>query len=343
MTPSGPVSGIQILKKKPIRFPDFEVIEAGESGWDDGYCFGSDDGRIRFTGSLLEFDVKSGEPINGIAFTDDMMAVSTPAEVVLWKRPSPSGETAQAIYSGGAHGVISTPSGKFIAPLGPNGLLKMESVPNEPDRFQSFGAQGQNFIFYKVAYAGTHQGHDVLVCALRRRGLARYFLGGSSGFDVASDSDIIDVCRLQSDRFPRAAVALALDNSLRIIRDAATFNPVITFRLGDIPGTAYQIFSSGRQVLLLTSESLYSLGDLVHRCLDGERIDQPTVRKFDVEAVGASIAHGRILLIVLPDGGVTEINTNDLAPARGHGSSFTITPSMTSVHSPLTAFAMVPA
>ena len=344
MTPNGPVSGIQMWKQKDHRFPNFEVSWAGESGWDDGYCFGSDDGRVRFTSSGREFQVESREPINGIAFTPEMMAVSTPSAVEFWNRSLlEGGEIGGGIYWGGAHDVISTPSGKFVAPLGPNGLLERSGaagVSGNPRRFES---EGRDFIFYKVASVGTYEGRDVLICALRRRGWARHFFGEPSGFMVVSNSnsDIVDVCRLQSDRFPRAAVALALDNSLRIIRDAATFNPVITFRLGDIQGTAYQIFSSGRQVLLLTSESLYSLGDLVHRCLDGERSITPTVRKFDVEAVGASIAHGRILLIVLPDGGVTEININDLAPARGHGSSFTFTPSMTFDDSPLTQHEMV--
>ena len=363
MTPNGPVSGIQILKQVHHQFQNFEVIEAGESGWDDGYCFGSDDGRIRFTSSGREFHVESREPINGIAFTQEMMAVSTCCDVTFWKKPAPGAENPErVVYRGGAHGVISTPSGKFIAPLGPNGLLEMSGNAGGSDRPQRYGIKGRDFLFYKAASVGTYEGRDVVVCALRQGGWARYFLGGPPGFDIASDSDIVDVCRLQSDRFPRATVALAFDNSLRIIEDAATSSQVMTLRLGDLRGRAFQILSSERQTFLLTSESLYSLGDLVHRCLDGERFDKPKVRKSDVEAVCASIAHDRSLLIVRPDGVVTEMNINDLSPAGGRvrpdggvtefalndltlasgaGDSFTITPSMTFDDSPLTRYEIV--
>ena len=341
MTPNGPVAGTRtVIQGKGHRLPDFEIIWAGESGWDDGLCLGSEDGRIRFTGSLPDFDVKSGEPINGVAFTDDMMAVSTPAEVVLWKRPSPSGETARAIYSGGAHDVIATASGNFSAPLGPNGLLGTEKDASGNASFYNFRIKSRDFIFYKTACVGTYDGHDVLICALRRGGWARFFVGLKE-LDVAPDSDIVDVCRLQSERFPRAAIALARDKSLRIIEDVAGSKGVKTLRLDDLRGTAYEVFSSGRQVFLLTSESLYSLGDLVHRCLDGEQVAKPTgIRKADMEAVSASIAHGRSLLIVLPDGGVTEFALNDLAPASGAGDSITFTPSMTFDDSPLTRYEM---
>src|SRR5207302_10296307 len=100
-----------------IRIPGFEISWAGQDPWNRGFCFGSEDGRIKFTkvdslagqGPFSAAD--SGEAINGVAFTNDVMAVSTRSEVAFWSIPySEKASIRFGEYDGGAHDVISTDS-----------------------------------------------------------------------------------------------------------------------------------------------------------------------------------------------------------------------------------------
>jgi hypothetical protein len=289
----------------------------------------------------------SGEAVNGVAFSNDAMAVSTRAEVVFFRnRPGSDGQKSdRAVYSGGAHGVVSIPSGQFIAPLGPKGLLLMALEPGGFQPIKTFGPKGKGFNFYKLAFSGTTDGRDVVLCALRRGGWATYTRDGRSGsFSVSSrtDLDVVDVCPIRSDRFPFAAVALGIDRSLHFIENVTAPGRVTSLYLGDLRGTAYRVFSHGELIILLTSEALYHMTDLAGLCLGGGRVDKPmSVWGIDLHAVDASIARDRCLLVVRPDGGVTEVAIDDLAGADGRTSS--INPVVRSDYLPPTPFELADA
>src|SRR5947209_4116320 len=83
----------QRLPASMIRFPDFDISWAGENPWDQGFCFGSEDGQLLFrsvdgqNAKISKAVVKSGDPINGVAFLGTTTAVSTRSEVVFFDLP----------------------------------------------------------------------------------------------------------------------------------------------------------------------------------------------------------------------------------------------------------------
>jgi hypothetical protein len=329
MTPNRLVSHRQSLSGKNYQFPDFDITWAGECPWDGGYCFGSDDGRVRgFNWGDPKPIAASGEAVNGVAFIGDKMAVSTRAEVVFCDLGlvGLSGKRVGVVIRPcGAHGVIATPSGTFVAPKGPLGFLKAVPMAKVMRCGMILGPEGADLVFYKIAVVGDHQGHDVLVAALRKGGWATWINNGLSVARGVSlpGLDAIDVCSPRVERFPRAAVVLGIDNSFHIVKDAMVPGPVNTLRLPGLRGKAYRLLGCREGILLLTSESLYHFGDIFQRCLEGQRVDGvPTVfQRFDLEAVDANIAHGRNLLIVRPDGGVTDVALSDFAEGLVEGAS----------------------
>src|SRR5204862_5036349 len=113
-----------------MQFEGFEVSWAGRAPGKPAFCFGSEDGRFLFTDSngvaLYKPDTGSlsGEAINGLAFVQRWIAVSTRNEVTLWTLPQHDGEKPRKMeFSTGAHDVISGTSGCFFAPLGLAGFL----------------------------------------------------------------------------------------------------------------------------------------------------------------------------------------------------------------------------
>ena len=170
--------------------PNFEISWAGEdltNLTDSGFCFGSEAGEILFkqgdsTKGMVFRCTESDEAVNGVAFLDNLIAVSTPGEVVFFNTPSLGKQQVErAVYPGGAHGIISTTTGKFVAPLGTRGLLLMDPQPGERQAIKTFRAKGETFNFYKTAAAGKTEGRDVLACALRQDGWATVVRGESSG------------------------------------------------------------------------------------------------------------------------------------------------------------------
>jgi hypothetical protein len=126
------------ISKRKIDLPDFPVSWAGgiPAPWPPGYCFGSDDGRIQFTGldspegrsrGPVKYTVApSGDAINGIAFAGNLIVASTRSEVVFLNVPRLGGPVEPAVFPGGAHGVLGTQGGSVVAPMGRRGILVME-------------------------------------------------------------------------------------------------------------------------------------------------------------------------------------------------------------------------
>ncbi len=66
------------IKNCPIQFSDFEISWVGENPLAPGFCFGSEDGRIKFSNVNMTEDTiyqaaESRETINGIAFMDGII------------------------------------------------------------------------------------------------------------------------------------------------------------------------------------------------------------------------------------------------------------------------------
>ena len=295
--------------------------------WREGFCFGSEDGRIKFA----EFDslegpdpivvAESREAINGVAFSGDMMAVSTRGEVVFWHMSDSSTEGYERrTFAAGAHGVTVTPMGTFVAPLGIDGLLIKN--PKSLDRLVTTRIRpiGRTTYIYKLVSVCSTSNPDgeLLVCAARRDGVAIVFteLNGPRGYLNTLRSpvnDIVDVCNIDAIEAPRAVAAIGKDCSLHLIRDAFSPDKPPTLRFNGLIGAAYRILSAHGHIFLLTSRMLYAFPGLASRFLKSERPDgYTTAWALPFEAVDANIAGDR-LLVVMPDH-VTSMLIKDLVP-----------------------------
>ncbi len=102
-------SGAESVKIRTTCLPNFEVSWAGGSPGEPGCWFGSDDGRVQFM-SLDGAELigpypiaPSEEAVNGIAFADGLMAVSTRNDVTFLKVPGPrGGHVRRTVFHGRA-------------------------------------------------------------------------------------------------------------------------------------------------------------------------------------------------------------------------------------------------
>ncbi|MDR3636824.1 MAG: hypothetical protein P4L84_23670 [Isosphaeraceae bacterium] len=299
-----------------IRFPGFEVSWAGECPWNEGLCFGTENGYlVTFAPQSPAIEARahqlteSGEAINGIAIAGDLLCASTRADVTLHRLDRRSGELSPAgdSYEGGAHGVASTSAGGFIAALGVGGLLLLDADPHgrRSHRVITPNCGIQNF--YKIAYLGSAGLGDVFACALRKGGLLGMTdpLGpgrGSGRINVFPGLDVVSVCSLRSPDWPLAAAAIGIDRTILLTRDVLGDPTPETLVFDALEGTAYSIVSASGHLIVLTDRSLVVFPELANRFLQGEPIDRAkTILRWPVDAVDVYLAYDRWLLVELPD------------------------------------------
>lgn len=299
-----------------IRVPDFAVSWAGPGERDDEFCLGSEDGRLQITtveGELLgEFHsgIENAEAVNGVAFIGPVIAVSTRNEVTFWTRPGPGIMKAQqrAVFPCGAHGVIATTEGYFIAPLGRSGLLKVRMGPQKDQPLTVIRDKNLTFDFYKAVSLHSYGHPEVIACAARFAGVAALPLppDGEQGWISSitfSGLDVVDVCSLGTGATPPAAAAVSKNGILVLLRDVLHERDPVTLRFEQIPGVVYRVLSAKGSLFLLTSAGLYVLVGLARCFLEGESVDTvPTrVRGKQLEAVDANLCGERWLLVVMTD------------------------------------------
>jgi hypothetical protein len=260
---------------------------------------------------------KSGEAINGAAFLGDYLAVSTRNEVAFWYLPRTAQEKpADAVCPVGAHGVIATNSGYFVAPLGRRGLMAVKP-DRESQEVAILRGQGRELYFYKAISVQTNNSYpEILVCAARSDGVLT--MSAPAGAKEAEHKprrkcrsstfvglDVVDVCSLASKMSEPSICAVGSDCTLVFFRDAFLDNMPVTLRFDEMQGVAYRILRAKGHLLLLTSSGIYVLTDLATRFLAGEDFRNLTtgvrVRFLRIEAVDANVTHERWLWLVLPE------------------------------------------
>ena len=273
------------LTGERIHFDDFEISWAGENPLTGDLWFGSDGGRIRTKDA--EGPVKptcpSGEAVNGIAFTGQSMVMSTRCDVVLITREA-DGQTHRAIYDGGAHDVIATHSGGFVAPLGVHGILTMRPTSGPLQLLAKCNAVGDRPNFYKFASCTGDGEIDLIVGACRGDGLTiiefnsleNRIKPGNSRLLQLPGLDVVDVCSLRSSEWPRAVAWLNIDRTIYLSRDVLEDHPIKSLRIGNIPGKAYSLLHDRGHFFLLTNKGFYMLPDLASRFLSGTPDGGPT-------------------------------------------------------------------
>jgi hypothetical protein len=301
----------------PIRFQDFEVSWAGPNPFRPGFCFGSEDGRLLFTdedgndvsgrGPTKSSD--SGEAINGVAGLQRWLAVTTRADVSVIAIPTKKGEKLPvAVFPGGAHGVIVTPSGYFISPLGRSGVLMLKPEMGAEQTVTIVGTATADGPYFYRAICLKDGMTEVLAYATRVAGVARMEFKPEEKEHlltaVAFDGlDVVDLCVLAPGGDSLAAAAVGKDGTLVLFRDVLR-PPPVAMKFDAIKGTAYCLLSIRGDIFLLTNKGLYVLAELAARFLEGQSLTEITtpVLALPMEAVDANLYQDRWLLVVMLDG-----------------------------------------
>jgi hypothetical protein len=297
-----------------LSTPGFEVSWAGDCPWRPGYCLGSDDGRIQLASvdgcwRVGPYEISpSGEAVNGVAFSDDLMAVSTRSDVTFLKVPLlGTGHVERASYFGGAHGVFATQGGGIAAPMGRSGILLMGPLSTQSQRVRVLAASDDSLYAYKLVSLSDPDRGTILACAGRRGGLSSLPLSGPGLENYGkklrpAGVDFVDIAALGVEGFPFGAAGLGLDCSIHLVRDMLTDRTSKMMHFSPPGERAYRLLCAEGHVFLLTDKGLYAFVDLARKFLEGEAIDGLTItRKLDLEAVDVALGGDRSLLVVMPD------------------------------------------
>jgi hypothetical protein len=296
-----------------IQLPQFEVSWAGEIPGTPGFCFGSDDGRLWFTGISGPITgaqpipvASSGAAVTGVAFWDNFIAVSTPNEIVLRYYDHERKTAKEVVIEAGAHGILATPSGRFFAPSGISGLLQIKPESEAPVQPRAHVVTGRLLNFYTAILLHSRDQGEVLACATRRDGLTVVSVphtdSGGKVRLIPCDIDVVDACALAHPDWPLAAAALGIDGSVFLMKDILADAGPLFLKFEGMQGNAYRILSAEGNLFVLTSKFLYSLPGLVGRFLREDTMHggATSVRAVPMEAVDAHLAYARWLLIVMP-------------------------------------------
>lgn len=298
---------------RSLRFPGHEITWAGHCPWTGGLCFGTEEGEVlvgrpSIGDSLDMLPIKvSDEAVNGIAFWKDLVGVSTRSDVVVARRGITEEEWLPVVQAReGAHGILAVPSGRFFAPMGISGILRIEPGAS-PQRRLAMERPSQGQIdFYKLVSLDDGEPGDLMACASRNDGLLSIRASGDASLDIRGwasiDADFVDVCSIASGDTPRAVAGLCLNGSLILVRDLLAEEAPRTIRLGGISGTPYSILRAGDSLLVLTSRMLVAVPDLLRWFHNGgPSDDEPNYQFTPVRAVDAYLTTPSQVALVLDD------------------------------------------
>lgn len=283
-------------------------------------CFGSEDGKLFLpvggSGEQDEgFDVLSifeEESINGVAFSGELVAISSRSEVVVGAKLSPSPgrinlQRLEPSFKGGAHGMVARKSGGFIAPLGLDGLLLLYW---NGDRvvIQVGETSGQPVDFYKLISLDDGLNGEVFACAARDSGLLAFtmdkglFRPPIIGHRIEG-LDIIDLCSLGSASAPRAMAAMNRDGKMLWTMDVLERKPPLLIDFHELTGTVYSMLSAQGHIFILTSTELVTLPNLATNFLSGAAMDRPIDgNRISLEAVDFFLFEENFLFVITNDG-----------------------------------------
>ena len=343
------------LLTETLKFEE-PITWAGAFPRGQEFCFATESGNLwRWNASRRGLSpplkvIESGEPINGVAFTDDLMVVSTPGEVVIRKLAREgSGEPPEFIFRGGAHGVIASEGGRVLAPMGGAGLLLIQPLPEGRHARTTIKARDQSPYFYRTVQIGkSHQGVEFFASAGRNDGVILTQTGQQQGPGMINilkpreDSrftglDSVDLCSLNRPDCPLGLAILGMDGSVHLSGDIMA-GSMASLVFPEMKGTPYSVHCAQDMLFLLTSEKLYAMRGVVERLLTGHWSDEswPT-RSMDLDAVGCTIVDDEYLLIILEDRITVTMISDLFGPRSGtHPWRDEATGSMRSIASGLT-------
>jgi|GEM_PF-1364365 len=301
------------IEKWPLN-PDVDVSWAGPGRHTGEYCLGTSDGKIWIIPPNrppigYDFEIIQ-EAVNGVAFLGSTVAISTRVAVTIVELPSSGadGLGRRGQFPFGAHGVIATTHGGFIAPLGLKGLMNTKPITGGEHLVTVTQISNRPVYYYKTTSAPSPTSGDTIVCAMRRDGIAATELA-PNGFGTARTLtlpglDVVDTCLLKSESGTQPLVALGKDSTLALFRDVFHDDAPIAIQYEGLKGTGYRVFGTGDDIFILTSRALYCMHDLKRLFIEGHSLrDRPiAVQAKAMEAVDANLCDDEKLIVVLSDG-----------------------------------------
>ena len=310
----------------PAPYFDTLHYEGFKVSWADSFspnriCFGSEDGKLKFVdddGVKLVGSIKSvsesEEAINGLASIGNCQAVSTRADVTfMWDMfTGSSNEAKSATVHDGAHGVVATRQGLFIAPVGQRGLMLFRPSDKTGQVVLLTSDTENDLYFYRSIVLPNAEGNEVIVSAVRRGGITAGILTNDLQNHLVytitpKDVDVVDVCGLGQSL---SVAALGKNGTLILFRDIINDRDPFTFKFNAIEGVAYRVMSSRGHIFVLTSKGLYVLANFANRFLNGEtmRNGVTQILPLPMTAVDANVHEDKHILVVTDKSDVLRVN-----------------------------------
>lgn len=255
-----------------FRYPGEEITWAGECPFTDGLCFGTESGGILVP--LPDSDNAAwmvedlGDVVNGVAFGERIVAVSTPSSITFIRvdcdSPDTLGEVIAAIPTG-AFDVIAIGRDRFLAPLGMSGLMLAALGDDGRIRTETVGYGDYSTYFYLARLVAATPSDATVAVAGRQSGLIRLQMreqaeSANVGVWTFNDIDVVDVCPFPWPEAPLAVAALGLNGEL-IVCDDLTHGTPVAVRIPHIAGRAYSLRRVGAHLVILTKESIHIFED----------------------------------------------------------------------------------
>lgn len=305
---------------------DLEASWAGLCPWTLTRCFGDYDGRVLIEAasadSKVNFDSipqSLASAINGIAFTESAMAVSSPTNLWIGQRQLGSGMQfgAQKMFNFGSHDIISTSSGKFYAPINIDGFLVIElsTQGSIKDKSISIIESGVPYNFYKLTAIASDEQGDLLVGSTLDKGIVILKVSSSNeliscyNYSVPGVS-IIDVVSLNGSCLPYGVVCLSRNHGLIFIEDVTREPTPKQLKIPDMPVGAYSLAYVQGHLFVLTDKNLVFIPQIAKQFSDPSQVDGGIDMSFepceatDIFAVGESelaICEKQVSLIEIDD------------------------------------------
>jgi hypothetical protein len=255
-----------------------ELTWVGECPWTGTLCFGTGNGEFLImpsnsgAGQIRSLPI-SAEPINGVAFSQQYVAFSSRAEVILGRRiqekdAQPALEVKKP-FVGGAFGVAASRD-SFLAPSGDEGL----HILTLDDHNDHWAVPPGRPYFYKLIPTGT-SGFS-FAAAARSDGVIAFNLGKAT-FELlqqhsVTPADIIDICSIADQSHPFAVACLGRSLELLLFQNVLAPESPTRIVFAGMGGIGYSLLSAKGHVFILTDEEFVVLPRLAERFLTGEEI-----------------------------------------------------------------------
>jgi hypothetical protein len=278
------VSSPRLAEVDEFRLEGRRITWAGLCPWTTDLCFGTADGALVFE---VKGEVKSLEPgemgpVNGVAFSGLLFGVSSGNRVTVFKHDPSWGEARQkapVFKEAPALGLAGSPRGTFVAPLGEEGLLLIDNQPSSAPLMSICQVAGERANLSRVSYLGERDGRELFAFACRQNGLLCLdrSLDGACGemFDYPLRGlDLVDVCSLQSSKFPLGVAGLFSDGTVLLSKNLAETRPD-RLTLFEAPEEAVFLLCLAGHLFIQTRSNLLSVPGLISRYANDEPMTEP--------------------------------------------------------------------